>query len=209
MIELLGILSRLSTAIISGVGILHLLLFMFLWLWYRSKLRGLASLLDDFTRGLRHRSILDRGSALPDQIDAFIADIKDVLESPGRQAEQQQLRERLSVLDEKRRYLHSMWFETTYNVSRNMIEAYPLGGVLGTILAIGLTLQAGENVTVGVIVARFGETIWCTCAGLIAAVTLMFINSCLEPAFLRLTDARSNVAETVARAKRLLLMTES
>src|SRR5690606_15884731 len=106
------------------------------------------------------------------------------------------------------KYLHSLAFETSYNICRTMIEAYPLAGVLGTILAIGAALQQGaateQIATVSTIVSRFGDAIWSTFAGLIAAILLMFLNSLLEPGFSRLSENRVHVRDTVARAKREL-----
>ena len=108
----------------------------------------------------------------------------------------------MNILDEKRRYLNSMAFDTAYNMARTMIEAYPIAGILGTILAIGASMQG--SVAVSAIVTRFGEAIWSTGAGLMAFIVLLFINSVLEPGFLRLTDNRQHVRETVSRVKREL-----
>jgi biopolymer transport protein ExbB/TolQ len=175
---------------------------------YGHNLRTIAQALEDFTRGLRHRSVLDRGVHLSDQIEAFVSDVKDALDTPSRVEDRQQLTVRMSILDEKRRYLHSLRFETLYNVWRTMIEAYPLAGMLGTILAIGAALQTGTEtgaaITVNTIVSRFGEAIWSTFAGLVAAVVLIFLNSFLEPPFLRLSENREHVRELIARAKREL-----
>lgn len=88
--------------------------------------------------------------------------------------------------------------------ARNMIEAYPLAGVLGTISAIGAALSAPGGGNVASIVERFGESIWCTFAGLASAIVLMFVNSLLEPGFSRLSENRLHVRETVAKAKREL-----
>ena len=89
-----------------------------------------------------------------------------------------------------------------------MIEAYPLAGVLGTILAIGSALQADKaaeaSATLAGIVGSFGDAIWSTFAGLTAAILLMFINSMLETGFFRLNSNRDHVREMVARAKREL-----
>ena len=85
-----------------------------------------------------------------------------------------------------------------------MIEAYPLAGVLGTIVAIGAALAGGDEASVGSIVGRFGDAIWSTFAGLASAIVLMFIHSFLEPGFARLSENRSHVRETVAKAKREL-----
>jgi biopolymer transport protein ExbB/TolQ len=201
-------LSALSTFVISSACVAHLALFVALWVWSRRDLRTIASSLDDFTRGLKHRSILDTTSHLSDQIDAFLADVNEVLGEPSREADRNALLERMNILDEKRRYLHSLFFETTYNICRTMIEAYPLAGVLGTILAIGAALQVGPDAgtvsSISTIVSRFGDAIWSTFAGLSAAILLMFLNSLVEPPFQRLAENRVHVREMVARAKREL-----
>jgi biopolymer transport protein ExbB/TolQ len=88
-----------------------------------------------------------------------------------------------------------------------MIEAYPLAGVLGTILAIGAALQSGQGdaqQTVADIVRYFGDAIWSTFVGLIAAMILMFVNSVVETKFQRLAENRLHVREIVARTKREL-----
>jgi biopolymer transport protein ExbB/TolQ len=205
---LLNNISNLSTLAISSAFAVHVVAFLWLWTWSKRDLRRIAGSLDDFTRGLKHSSILGATGHLSDQIEAFIADINEVLEDPARQSDRQALLHRMNVLDERRGYLHSMFFETSYNICRTMIEAYPLAGVLGTILAIGVALQspagdAGAG-TVSAIVAQFGNAVWSTFAGLVSAVILMFFNSCVEPSFGRLSENRQHVREMVARAKREL-----
>lgn len=208
--ELLSNLSGLSTFVIVAALAVHLFIFFFLWVWSRRDLRKIASSLANFTRDLRHRSVLDATGHLSEQIEAFLADVNEVLDSPTRRAERESLLHRVNILDEKRSYLNSLFFETCYNLSRTMIEAYPLAGVLGTILAIGAALQssdAGAATGVAAIVGRFGDAIWSTFAGLLAAITLMFVNGMVEPAFTRLSENRMHVRETVVRAKRELALT--
>lgn len=207
--DLLSKLSALSTPVIAGVAVIHFLAFLWLRAWAGRDLRRMAADFDSFTRELKHRSLLERGINLSDQIEAFLADIRDVLDDPAKKAERQALWNRMRILDEERRYLQSHAFETVYNVCRSMIEAYPLAGVLGTILAIGAALQSGQGnaqQTVSDIVRFFGDAIWSTFAGLIAAMVLMFINSIVETQFRRLGENRQNVRETVARAKRELAL---
>ncbi|MEQ9409738.1 MAG: MotA/TolQ/ExbB proton channel family protein [Fuerstiella sp.] len=205
-------LSGLTATVIVGAAALHLLVFFLLSLWYRRDLGVIAGCLDDFTRGLKHRSILDRHAPLTNQIDAFVEDVSDVLADHSRVADRAECLRRMHILDERRRYLDSLSFETVGNVARTMIEAYPLAGVLGTILAIGSALQPGSvavdaAATMAGIVARFGDAIWSTFCGLAAAIVLMFINSVLETRFARLTQSRSHVRDVVARAKRELALT--
>ncbi len=213
MNELLQYLSTLSALIIAMVFCVHLFLFFVLWLWSRRDLKKIASALFDFTRGLKNQSLLDSTAHLSDQIDAFLSDVNDVLDEEDRHADRRALLERMRVLDEKRRYLNSMFFETTFNMGRTMIDAYPLAGVLGTILAIGAALQSNttpeSTATVGLILGRFGDAIWSTAAGLLAAMILMFLNSCLEPAFHRLSENRQHVRETVSRVKRELAFAQT
>jgi biopolymer transport protein ExbB len=200
-------LSSLSTLVIAAACAVHLFAFFVLWVWSRRDLRTIASALDDFTRGLKHRSVLDTTSHLSDQIEAFLADVNEVLESPANEGDRQLLLQRMSILDEKRRYLHSLGFETWYNLCRTMIEAYPLAGVLGTILAIGAALNADTGAgasAVSSIVSHFGDAIWSTFAGLSACIVLMFLNGLLEPPFGRLSENRQHVRDVVARAKREL-----
>lgn len=205
--ELLNRLSSLSAPVIAGVACFHLLVFFWLMAWSRRDLRRMAWDFDQFTRELKYRSILERGSNLSDQIDAFLADIKDVLDDPSKSVERQNLWQRMRILDEERRYLQSHSFETLYTMCRSMIEAYPLAGVLGTILAIGAALQSGQGnaqQTISDIVRNFGESIWATFFGLVSAMVLMFVNSIVETKFRRLAENREHVRETVARAKREL-----
>jgi biopolymer transport protein ExbB/TolQ len=207
MQELLDSLSGLSTFVIAGAFAVHLAFFFLLWVWSRRDLRNIASSLSQFTSNLRHRSLMDGTVHLSDQIEAFLADVNEVLENPARRTDREALLHRMNILDENRRYLNSLTFETCYNLCRTMIEAYPLAGVLGTILAIGAALNSPDPETassVGAIVQRFGEAIWSTFAGLSAAIVLMFINGILEPPFSRLSENRLHVRETVARVKREL-----
>lgn len=211
MNDLLNQISALSTQIIGGAFAAHLLLFLILRIWARRDLHGIVGTLDDFTRGLKHRSVLDRRGHLTEQVDAFLSDVNDTLSHPEQSEERQSLKQRINVLDEKRSYLHSMFFETVYNMARSMIDAYPLLGVLGTILAIGAALQQPADALAGasgvdVIVGRFGEAIWSTFAGLVAGILLMFVNSLVEPAFLRLSENRLHVREMVSRVKHELIL---
>lgn len=207
---LLRDLSSISPFVIAGAFCVHLFLFFVLWVWSRRDLSTIASGLFDLTKGLKNQSLLDSHAHLSDQIDAFLADVNDVLDDPQRKPERKPLLERMRILDEKRHYLDSMRFDVIYNMARTMIEAYPLAGVLGTVLAIGsalqddLSRQAGSSVSL--ILERFSESIWSTALGLIGALVLMFINSCVEPAFLRLSENRRQVRETVSRAKRELAL---
>lgn len=207
-------LSGLTVFLIVGAAAVHLFCYFILSFWYRRDLHRIVSCLDDFTRGLKHRSILGRNASLTNQIDAFVEDVNDVLTDESRTEDRQECLRRMHILDEQRTYMDSLSFETATNVVRVMIEAYPLAGVLGTILAIGSALQSPDaavnaEATMAAIVARFGDAIWSTFCGLAAAIILMFINSLNETKYDRLTDSRTNVKNMVAKAKRELAMIAS
>lgn len=206
--EWLQFFSSLSTPVIAGFAVLHLLYFFVLRQWYSRDVRMIAGTLDDYTRGLKHRSVLGRSAPLTTQIDAFVQDVNDVITDASRTEDQAECLRRIHILDEKRSYLESLSFETSVNAAKTMIEAYPLAGVLGTVLAIGSALQADATAkttsTVNVVMERFGDSIWSTFTGLFAAILLMFVNSILEIRFNRLTESRANVRDMVGRAKREL-----
>lgn len=206
--EWLQFFSSLSTPVIVGFAVLHLLYFVYLRLWCGRDLCILAETLDDYTRTLRYRSVLDRSTPLPAQIDAFVQDVNEVLSDPLRAEDRSQCLLRMQILDEKRSYLDSLKFETAVHTARTMIEAYPLSGVLGTVLAIGSALQAdasgASRASVNLVMERFGDSIWSTFAGLFASVILMFVSSLQEVRFARLTECRAGIREMVSRAKREL-----
>ena len=196
--------SQLSTYLIAGLAVLHLVAFFMLADWARRERRSLAQTLNRFTEGLPNRSQLDWGTHLADQIDGFLADIDDVLAEPPGSANRSLLRQRMQIIDERRDYLQSSRFETAWNVARTMIEAYPLAGVLGTICAIGAALAGPDGGAVSTIVGRFGDAIWSTFSGLSAAIILMLVHSYWEISFARLSESRGHVRETVSKAKREL-----
>jgi biopolymer transport protein ExbB len=208
MSDLLQNISGLSTTVIVAACAVHLAAFLLLIVWSRRDLRRITSSLDEFTRSLKHRSVLGATGHLSDQIEAFVADVNEVLEDSSRTEDRNALLQRVSILDERRGYLHSLVFETSYNIWRTMIEAYPLAGVLGTILAIGVAMETGPSgettSAVSQIVGQFGNAVWSTFAGLASAILLMFLNSCVEPPFHRLSENRQHVREMIARAKREL-----
>lgn len=211
LVSILSPISDLTTPFILGLFALHLFAFFVLTIWARMHARLLKSALEAYTRGLKHQSVLDSTAHISEQVDAFLADVGDVLDSPANSPDRELLKQRVPILDEKRRYFSSMWFDTSFNICRTMIEAYPLLGILGTLLAMGVGLAARDLAStagtsaVAVLVTRLGEAIWGTVTGLLATIVLMFLNSWLEPGFQRLTENRAHVRATVARVKRELI----
>lgn len=204
----LGLLSEYSTQLIFAFFAVHLVWIAILWLWWRRHLHVLANCMDDFTRGLKHRSGLDRWCHPTEQIEAFLADVRDVMSGPKDSPDRAALQIRIRIFDEKRRYLNSYLFETCNDLSRTMIEIYPLLGILGTLLAMGVglaTRAAGNSASSAtMLTSRLGEAIWSTVAGLIASVFLMLINSLLDARFQRLHENRIAIREAVHHVKREL-----
>ncbi|EMI47258.1 MotA/TolQ/ExbB proton channel family protein [Rhodopirellula sp. SWK7] len=205
---MLELISSYSTLAILAAAAVHVLAFVVLTLWAKSDRKRIAQTLERFTAGLPHRSRMDFHVHLSDQIDAFLADIGDVMAQPYNSPDRVRLADRIRIIDERRDYLHSLRFETAWNVARTMIEAYPLAGVLGTILAIGSALAADDQASVNIIVTRFGDAIWSTFAGLSAAIVLMLIGSVVEPGFARLSENRLGVREMASKVKRELSINE-
>ena len=193
------------TPLIFLLGALHLAAFWWLRVWAARDVKTLAQLLERVTDGLHRRSRLDWQGHLTDQIDAFVEDVREGLHDPQ---DCEQIRQRMNVLDEQRRYLDSYRFERAWNVARSGIEIYPLLGVLGTIFALWLAMRQPATdaaATVGTIVQRFGLAIDSTFAGLAVAIILMIVNSFYETLFVRLSENRRSVRELVIQVKRELL----
>ena len=196
------------TPLIFILGAFHLASFWILRIWASRDVKSLAQLLERFTDGLHRRSRLDWRGHLTDQIDAFVEDVREALRDPEDRGE---IRDRMSVLDEQRRYLDSYRFERAWNVARSGIEVYPLLGVLGTIFALWLAMRepaVDATATVGTVVERFGLAIDSTFAGLAVAILLMIVNSFYETLFVRLSENRRSVRDLIIQVKRELIAAE-
>jgi hypothetical protein len=211
------------------LGVVHLFVLLSMWLARRRMTDNLASylfnLVKNFSTGTDHRP----GGTIYEQIDSFIADIREVTLNPGREADRDRLYHRVLVKDETKSDIHGTKLETWYNLARTGIEAYPLLGILGTIFAIALGLNVrptppaappgGTNTAIvtpdapaaspdavspatsGQIIRNFANSIWSTAAGIGFAIILMLINALIEPGFERLSKQRQAVRDAIAAAK--------
>lgn len=134
-------LSNHSVDFIILLAAVHVLLFGFLCLYRLREVRRLRSYLLDVLGTRFRRTSDDPDRTVDEAIDSFFHDVHDVLAGRPVQ-ERRELCERLLTKDEDRKYLRKRWFETLYSIARTMIEAYPLAGILGTVLAIGVGLEA-------------------------------------------------------------------
>jgi len=213
--------------IILVLAIFHAIGFAFLIQARATRVRQLESHLANLVGVLSRRSDEDPTHTIDERIDTFITDIREVLQHPHSAAELQRLYDRIVSKDELRRYLQGTKFETWYNVARTGIEIYPLLGIVGTVLAIGLGLNAHPAATpesaspsantsldrtyspteptmgssTSAIVKNFASSIWATLTGLVCAIVFMMLNAYLEPGFTRLMDHRTNVRNVISHAK--------
>lgn len=139
-----------------------------------------------------------------EQIDGFLATIQEIIEHPRDAAELQQLSDRLSILTESNNAAATrlpVWFERDHNILRYAIEAFPLLGILGTILPLGFTINSG-TADITATVGNFGAAIGTTIVGLICAIGLGFLNAWWEPSFTRLAEQQHRLDESILAARR-------
>jgi len=133
----------LSNHSVAGIILLagvHVLLFAFLCIYRGREVLRLRSYLVNVLGARFRRTSEDPDRTVDEVIDSFFHDVRDVLGTRPT-GERRELCERLLTKDEDRKYLRKKWFETLYSIARTMIEAYPLAGILGTVLAIGVGLE--------------------------------------------------------------------
>lgn len=208
---------------ILALGVAHFVILLVLWRWERTQTKGLAAYLSNLVRIFSSRADMDPRTTVHDRIDGFIADIREVLSDRQRHEDRERLYQRIVIKDELKPDMQGGRLETLYNFARTGIEAYPLLGILGTVLAIGLGLNAPRPVvsavptavearvdapgatrspdTTGSIIRNFANSIWSTCAGIAFAIVLMLVNALIEPGFDRLAKHRHDVREVIGAAK--------
>jgi len=183
----------------------HLLGFYRLWRERGRQAMWLAGHLENLLQGFASRADRDPYQTVDEQIDSFLANIREALADPSRSVDRQKLHEQIIAKDETKKYLRGSHFETLYSLARTGIEIYPLLGIMGTVLAIGLALHGpggGDAATATErIVRNFAGSIWATLAGIGCGVVLLLVNSILEPQFQRLLEHRMDVRDAVASVK--------
>ena len=182
----------------------HLLAFA--WLWRQRGLQALwlAGHLENLVQGFSSHADRDPYTTVDEQIDSFLANVREVLDDPSRAADRLSLHDKIVAKDESKKYLRGSRFETLYSVVRTSIEMYPLLGIMGTVLAIGLALNApaGDGSLASErIVRNFAGSIWATLAGIGCGIVLLLVNAVVEPAFQRLLEHRWDVREVISAAK--------
>jgi biopolymer transport protein ExbB/TolQ len=183
----------------------HLVVFLRLWRERRRQALWLAEHLENLVQGFSSRADRDPYPTLDERVDSFLANIREVLADPSRSADRQRLHEQIIAKDETKKYLRGSRFETLYSLARTTIEIYPLLGIMGTVLAIALALNApaGEAAASATerIIQNFAGSIWATLAGIGCGIVLLMVNALVEPSFQRLLEHRAEVREVIAAAK--------
>ena len=194
-----------SPWIIALLGVIHVVCFVALWRNRTKQVRRLEAHLRNIVGSFASHHDYDPYNTVDERIDSFVHDIRDVLRDPNRREDQRKLYYRLVTKEESKKYLQGQTFETVYNVLQTFIETYPFWGILGTLLGIGLGLTeesiGGAASNSSSIVRNFGGAIWCTVAGIAAAIVLMLLNAVMEPGLRRLVEHRQAVRDVVRAAK--------
>jgi biopolymer transport protein ExbB len=180
------------------------------WAYLIHKASKSSKLMYSWLRGLvgpfsRRRDVEPDAHAL-DSIDAFLADIRDVVEHPMNDTELSSLNERIAIKGEGRPHGLSHHFEQVYGLCRASIEAFPLLGILGTILAIAAGMQAtsgDQNASqITQVVKNFGESVYCTAWGILFAIVFSFVNGWFEPDFQRVIGQNHSLDDLVLAVKK-------
>jgi biopolymer transport protein ExbB len=212
MAEFLG---HWMTHLIVGVALVHGVAYAVLIRRAGQQRRLLIAWLEKIVMMFRSSSV-PTGRSVDEQVDVFIADVRDVLNDESRSADQALLRDRLGVKDEDRPYIGRQT-ENLYNVLRAGCEAYPLLGILGTILSMAGAFQSGGDEgsggadaaaqaiqTIGSITEAFQGAIWSTAAGLVFGLVFLMVNASTEESLSTLVDQQRHVYETIREAKNQL-----
>jgi biopolymer transport protein ExbB/TolQ len=171
----------------------------------RRQTQRLADHLRNLVQGFSSHADSDPYSTVDEQIDSFLANIREVLDDPSRQADREKLHAQIVAKDETKKYLRGSRFETLYSLARTSIEIYPLLGIMGTVLAIAIALNTPSTDAAGMVTERivrnFAGSIWATLAGIGCGIVLLLVNAALEPGFGRLLDHRWEVRAAIAEVK--------
>lgn len=143
--NILSILADVWVWIIILLAIVHFVGFMIL-LWAKKRRRdfiakGLKEILD--MSGFGTSSMGEHEG--DDLIDACCQDLLAVLKDTGEDVRLKKLSAQLDKFEDLKPYKKTSRVERWYNVARTGIEVYPLLGILGTILALGVTLLSSAT----------------------------------------------------------------
>jgi len=149
-----------ASLLICCFAVVHFLVLLVLRVWWSRTLLTLQDYLRSLLANIKGTSDPRSIGDLDDQVEAFLQDVRAILTQEHFQHERDEIRTRVIAKKEQRPYLRAKAFERWYSVVRTAVEIYPLAGILGTILAMAVSLAPGGQ----------PETVAASAAGNTAAV---------------------------------------
>lgn len=170
----LYILSDQMVAIILAVAVFETALFIILYRMASSNTNQLCDSLRNMLRGVKDPPEQDRSRIIHDEIVALL----DCAESLRKTSVEdfKRLLSNIRSQDARKIDLKSYRIDSWGNVANAIVQAFPLLGIFGTILAIGQSLQGSEG-DVSVIMRAFTNAINTTILGLVFAVIYMIVDA--------------------------------
>jgi hypothetical protein len=132
-----------ASLLICCFAAVHFVVLLVLRLWWGRTLLTLQDYLRSLLTNIKGTSDPRSSGDLDDQIEAFLQDVRAILTQEHFQQERDEIRTRVIAKKEQRPYLRAKAFERWYSVARAAVEIYPLAGILGTILAMAVSLAPG------------------------------------------------------------------
>jgi len=170
----LYILSNQMVFIILTVAVFELALYVFLYKMTSTNTHQLCDSLRNMLRGIKEPPEQDRSRVIHDEIVALL----DCAESLRKSSVEDFKRLLANVRNQDARKvdLKSYQIEIWGNVANAIVQAFPLLGIFGTILAIGQSLQ-GSAGDVSVVMKAFTNAVDTTILGLVFAVAYMIVDA--------------------------------
>jgi len=190
-------LAQLASLLVWAIPLLGLLCLAYWWFRLipacRDTRNRLVKHLEKQLGGFNRFKDLTRSDDPSERIDGFLATIQEVVEHPASDTELRDLDARLEIRGEDATTTRlPSWFERAHNMLRYAIEGFPLLGILGTILPLGLAINSVDTAAgatdISAAVGNFGAAIWTTVWGLICAIVLGVFNAYWEPSFDKLVE---------------------
>jgi len=132
-----------ASFLICCFAAVHFVVLSVLRVWWGRTLVTLQDYLRSLLANIKGTSDPRSIGDLDDQIEAFLLDVRAILTQEHFQHERDEIRTRVIAKKEQRPYLRAKAFERWYSVARAAVEIYPLAGILGTILAMAVSLAPG------------------------------------------------------------------
>jgi len=163
-------------SIILLVAVYEMLLYLFLFFMTSSITRQLYDSLRNMLRGVKDPPEEDSSRSIHDQIQALLDCAESV--SKNNSEDFNRLLFNIRVQNARKVDMRTYRLESWNNVATAIVQIFPLLGILGTILAIGQSMQDhGIDVDVSVIVHAFTNAIDTTIFGLVFAVFFMVVDA--------------------------------